>query len=238
MKWSEQYIVDSHDLDFNGIAKTSSLIRYMQECANAQCRTLGPSNEKLREDGFAFLLSRFSAGLYAPVYAYEKLTVESWGVESRGFSFNRCYRILRGEEVVAEATSVWALVDISSRHPIKVSEYHPNFTYDPMLTLDGPARITFPSGVSLRLVGEHTVTYGETDQNMHMNNTKYPDMLCSQLDMKGKRIYRISMNFMNEAPLGETVNVYSLHHNESDLFRTIRADGKTNIEAQVILGDI
>ena len=238
MKWSENYFVNNHDLDFNGVARTSVLMRSMQECANAQCRHMGPSNEALREEGKAFLLSRFAAGFYATVYPYDSLTTESWGVESKGFSFYRCYRILRDSEVVAEATSVWALVDIASRRPIRVSEYRPGFAYDEMLSLDLPPRIVFPQSASLRLAKEHVITYGETDQNMHMNNTRYVDMLCDCLPMAGKRVLKLSINFLNEAKYGDSVNVYALTQKDEALFRTVRSDGKTNIEAQVTLCDI
>ncbi len=239
MKWREEYTVDSHDLDFNGTARVSALMRFMQESANAQCYRMGPSLESLREEeGLAFLLSRFSAGFYETVRPYEKLTAETWGVESRGFSFHRCYRVFRGETVIAEATAIWALVQIETRRPVRVSEYKPNFDYDEMLTLDTPPRIVFPAANPLKLMGEHTVSYGETDQNMHMNNTRYSDMLCDTLDLRGKRIYRMSLNFLNEARLGETVNIYATHHGEHDFFRTVRADGKTNVEAQITLGDL
>ena len=80
MKWREEYTVDSHDLDFNGTARVSALMRFMQESANAQCYRMGPSLESLREEeGLAFLLSRFSAGFYETVRPYEKLTAETWG---------------------------------------------------------------------------------------------------------------------------------------------------------------
>ena len=239
MKWRDECKIDSQDLDYNGVARASVLMRYMQESANSQCRALGPSLESLREEhGLAFLLSRFSAGFYATVFAYDNLVAETWGVESRGFSFHRCYRLWRGDTVVAEACAVWALVDVENHRPVRVSEYRPGFEYDEMLTLDTPPRIVFPSEPPLRLVREHTVTYGETDMNMHMNNTRYPDMLCDAAQMQSKRIYRMSLNFLNDAKLGETVNIYSTHHGESDYFRTIRADGKVNVEAQIIFGDI
>lgn len=239
MKWQSEYTVDSHDLDLNGVARASALMRFMQETANTQCRVMGPSLESLRDEkGLAFLLSRFSAGFYATVYPYDKLTVESWGVESRGFSFNRCYRIWRDSDIIAEATAVWALVNIESHRPIRVTEYEPGFSYDEMLTIDAPPRIIFPASAPLRLVGEHTVSYAETDQNMHMNNTRYSDMLCDSLDLIGKRIYRMSFNFLNEARLGETVNIYSVSHGEQDFFRTVRSDGKVGVEAQLTLGEI
>ena len=35
--------------------------------------------------------------------------------------------------------------------------------------------------MNLSLVGEHTVEYSDVDVNRHLNNTKYPDMLCGFL---------------------------------------------------------
>ncbi len=239
MKWCEKYRVDSHDVDFNGVARASTLMRFMQEAANSQCRYCGPTLESLRDEkGWTFLLSRFSAGFYATVFPYDELKVETWGVESRGFSFLRCYRIWRGESVVTEATAVWALVDIASRRPVRVSEYHPGFDYDEMLTLDTPPRIVFPAASPMKLVGEHLIGYGEIDANNHLNNTRYSDMLCNVLDMKDKRIYRMSLNFLNEARFGDTVNIYATQQGESNYLRTLRSDGKVNVEAQFILGEI
>ena len=239
MKWSENYFVNNHDLDLNGVVRTSVLMRFMQECANAQCRHMGPSNELLRDEGKAFLLSRFAAGFYATVHPYDTLQVESWGVESKGFSFYRCYRILRGSEVVAEATSVWALVDVASRRPIRVSEYHPGFAYDEMLTLELPTRIVFPQSTAPRLVKEHAVTYGETDQNRHMNNTRYPDMYSNFLPLDGKRIRTISITYQNEAPMGERLRVYrSVGPDGCYYIRTVREDGKINTEAEIVICDI
>ena len=198
----------------------------------------GRETHYIQEKRLSFLLSRFSAGFYATVFAYERLTVETFGVESRGFSFQRCYRILREDTVVSEACAVWALVDIQQRRPIRVSEYKPGFSYGEMLTFDIPPRIVFPSGSSLQQAGQHTVGYGEADQNMHLNNTRYSDMLCNALDLTKKRICRMSFNFINEARLADTISIYSVHHGEDDFFRTFRSDGKVNVEAQIKLGDI
>ena len=239
MKWREEYKIDSQDLDFNGVARASVLMRYMQESANSQCRALGPSLESLREEhGLAFLLSRFSAGFYATVFAYDNLVAETWGVESRGFSFHRCYRLWRGDTVVAEACAVWALVDVENRRPVRVSEYRPGFEYDEMLTLDTPPRIVFPSEPPLRLVREHTVTYGETDMNMHMNNTRYPDMLCDfRPDMNGKRMSRVTLSFVHEAALGHTLDIYRAEQNGVYYFRTVDGE-QTCLEAEVEVVEI
>ncbi len=238
MKQSKLFTVDSHDVDFNGVARASSLIRYMQEAAEAHLRACGTSTDALRNSGRAFVLSRFSVSFYESVSVYEVLTVQTWACESRGFSFERCYRVLRGDTIVAEATSVWALIDIKTRRPIRVSSFEIDLAPEDILALDVPPRVICPAGDSMHLRGEHTVSYRELDSNIHMNNTYYSDMLCDTLNMQGKRICRMSINFLNEAKHHDSLNIYSAEVKDDIYFKTVRSDGKTNVEAQLMLTKI
>ena len=238
MKWTELYTVDSHDVDFNGVARVSTLMHFMQECAGAHLTACGSSGKLLRESGRAFLLSRFGAIFYEAIPPFTRLSVETWACESRGYSFTRCFRVLLKDKVLAEATSVWALVDIESRRPIRVSDFETDLGNEEMLSLDLPARIVCPKTELMQQCDEHTVSYREIDENIHMNNTYYPDMLCDTLDMRGKRIYRMSINFLNEAKHRNVLSIYTAEQNGDTFFRSVRADGKVNIEAQLTLTEI
>ena len=50
--------VDVHDVDFNGVAKTSSILKYIQTAAQCQLTDNGMSYDSLKRGGRAFLLSR------------------------------------------------------------------------------------------------------------------------------------------------------------------------------------
>ena len=58
--------------------------------------------------------------------------------------------------------------------------------------------------------------------------------------MKGKRISKISIAYIHEAPLGESIKVYLTRGEEEDSYylRTLRADGQTNVEAYIELDRI
>lgn len=235
MKFSENFTVNSHLCDANGIARPTAVISFMQEAANIQLRTYGPSADELRANGQAFVLSRIGVGVYAPLYAYKTYTMQTWSCESRGFSFYRCHRLLDGDEVLAEAVSVWALIDIVNKKPLRTTEFHPNFDHEEILDFEVPSRIRITAD-ALSEVGEHTVRYSETDINRHMNNTVYADMLCNFIDMTDRRATRININYFNEAPLGEKLTV-CLEEAEDSIyrFRTLREDGKINVEAEIQL---
>jgi len=235
MKWTGNYIVNANDIDMNFVVTVSNIFRYMQDAANCQMEQDGPSYKELFDRGLAFIVSRFNISLYAPLHSHDRIEVQSWACESKGVTFNRCYRILRDGLIIAEAVSMWALAGVNDRKLHRVNEFDLNYGTDAMLELDMPARMKIPEEITFSLVGERTVDYSDTDMNGHMNNTKYPDMICSYIgDMKGQRVISMALNFVSEAPLGETLKIY---HGESDgvhYIRTVRQNGNTNIEAEII----
>ena len=87
-------------------------------------------------------------------------------------------------------------------------------------------------------VGTYTVSYADTDQNRHMNNTRYADMYASFLPMEGMRIRSLSISYLAEAPMGEVLRVFRVFKDGVYYLRTVRADGKTNTEAEIILEKI
>ena len=241
MIWSENKTVSPHDLDFNNILSASGALRLLQDAAYSQMYHNPPTMDDLRAEGKAFILSRVAMSLYAPVFVHEKLVSQSWACESKGFSFNRCCRLMRGEETVAELCAVWALVDTENGRLLRVEDYDQSYENEAPLTLDAPSRIRIPRDSVLSLVGEYAVSYNDVDINRHINNTNYPDILCGFLpDMTGKRVSKIGISYVHEAPLGENIKVYSTGGSEdgSYFFRTVRADGQTNVEAYIELDNI
>ena len=238
MKWTENYRINSHDCDAAGKVRPSLILRYMQETANLQLKALGPTSKELIAEDRAFIFSRINMSIYGTLHAYDDITVSSWACESRGVSFNRCYQIRRGDEIIAEAASVWGLIGISNRRIYRVEDVILGFDVDEPLELDAPKRVHIPRELSLALVGERTVVYSDLDINQHMNNTNYPDMLCDFMpDAVKKRILSVNISFAGEAKLGETLKIYMCESDGQYYFRTIRTDGAINVEAMIMVED-
>lgn len=235
MKWIEEYRINTHDTDLNRIASATGVMRYLQDAANLNMEECGPSYMDLFDRGYAFILSRIRLSMYAPLFAHDRITCETWPTPSHGVSFNRAYRLLRDGDVVCEGDSVWALVDHRSGKLCRVGDVELNYGGDEALSLDMPSRVRIPREMELSLVGEHTVEYGETDVNGHMNNTHYADLFCHFLPMRGSRVTSINISFLSELPMGETVKVYLGETEGVYYFRTVKADGTVNAEAAVTL---
>ena len=195
---------DIHDIDFNGVARTSAIMRYIQTTAQLQLTANGLSYDELKRKNRAFILSKIRLDIPRAVRAYDKLYAETFPCDSRGYSFLRCYRLTDGVNTVAVAASVWALIDTESRSLVKVNDFELGLPTLPPLDLT-IGRISLPS--ELMRVGAYHVGYELTDQNGHMNNTRYPDMYSNYLPLSGKRISSITINYMKEAPMGEKLSV-------------------------------
>ena len=237
MEFRTNLIADIHDVDYNGIVRTSSLMKYIQSAAQTQLTLNGMSYDQLKERKRAFILSRIKMEFTEPVRAYEKLTAVTYPCDSRGYSFLRCYALERSGITIGRAVSMWALIDTETRALVKVNDFELGLeTHEPhTLAL---SRFTMPTAI--REVGEYTVNYGDTDQNKHMNNTRYPDMYSNFLPLESKRIRTLSINYLNEAPMGERLRVERADGIDgyTYYFRTVRKDGKVNSEAEIVLEDI
>lgn len=235
MIYRHPYCVNSHDVDYKGEVRASRILMYMQETANYQMEALHPSNDELRERGLSFVLSRVAISYYHPLRAHENIEVQTWACEPHGMLTERCFRILRDGAVVAEALTLWGLIRLEDRRPVRISEVGSDYQPEAPLELDLPRRFVLPPEAPLRLMGEHTVAYCETDQNCHMNNTCYPDMFCDYLDLTDTHPASVVINYNTEAPLHTSLRVYRAEYDGAFFFRTLREDGKVNAEAKIIL---
>ena len=235
MEYRMKAEVDVHDVDFNGVAKTSSIMKYIQSAAQCQLTDGGMSYDNLKKDKRAFILSKVKLEVLKPLRAYAPLTAITYPCESRGYSFLRCYALESDGEIVARAISAWALIDTETRALVRVRDFNLGLPTLPQNELVLSA-MKLPS--TLIDVGGYGVHYGDVDQNRHMNNTKYPDMYSNFLPLQNKMIRSITISYLNEAAIGEKLRVQCCEEGGFYYFRTVRSDGKINSEAQIELCDV
>lgn len=239
MKWSDEYRVLYHDLNSNELVGISRIFKFLQETATSQMRAQRPSYNELLNQNKAFLLSGIRVNVYEPLTYNEKITVSTWACNPRGFTFPRCYSIMRGDDIICEASSTWALVDTHDKKLIKASDVELNYSIDEPLELDSPIRFRIPSELQMSLVGEYTIRYTDTDINMHMNNTNYPDMLFNALPTPESKFVRsIAISYQNEAKIGDYLKLYMGKTDGKYYMRSIHEDGKINVEAEIVVENL
>lgn len=237
--YNERFEISSHDVDPIGVLQPSCLLRLMQETANHQMRDEHPSYKDLFDMGKAFLLSRMAVEIYAPLHQYDRVDSCTWPASGRGATHYRCSTLHLGETLVARGFGHWALVDTETHRLLRVGEVPLHYSDGPLVELPG---IRFQMPEALETVGCHTVLYHEIDLNRHLNNTRYMDLVVDFLpERESHLVAAFSLHFLSEAPLGEELTVQRSEAQTGPdgrlrrFFRTIRRDGRVNLEASVTL---
>lgn len=244
MIFKKRFITKWHDTDAERKVRATMLLVYMQEVSNLHMGSCGPSLDALRDEkGLAFILSKIRFAVYRPLYAFEEIEVQTWTVAPKGFAITRFYRIVRGDEIIAEADSTWALLDLNTSSIVKgeICESVYSFEHEPELKVfeglevNVPARFKLPREITLREIGKRSIVYSDLDYNMHMNNTKYPDMLCDFLPYSEvNRVKGFFLSYVHESALGDVLTVNHAYNGGVHYFRTVNQNGVTCLEAQAL----
>lgn len=241
MKFTARYTIKWHDTDANRRLTPSRLLMYMEETSNEHLVAAGMSLDELRDGrGLAFLVSRISVRIYAPLYADDEIDVQTWVCESRGLSFVRCYRVLCREKTVAEAYSVWALMDLREGRLLPATAFPYNIEPEEPLGKELSARLRMPSIDRMELAGERRIVYSDIDYNRHMNNTHYPNMLCDFTpEIENRGVVGYTLSFVHEAAYGRTLKMYRMSGEDGAyFFRAIGEDGQTCLEAALLTEEL
>ncbi len=237
MKYTEKYNVRWHDTDANREVHPSGVLMFMQETANRQFEAAGCPLDGIRDkQGVGFILSRIAIEMAEPIHAYEDIAVDTFTCKGRGFTFPRGFEIKRDGKTVARAMSQWALVRVADKSLVKAEEFPLTFGDEDELSMEMPLRFRIPRELDWEQVGSRTIAFSDIDYNMHMNNTKYPDMLCDFLpDPAHTRVVGVSLSYCKEAAYGDTLSIERAEGGEGRYYIRTRKGDDVCLEAMVMI---
>jgi len=235
MLYTEKFRVRWHDTDARREMRPGEVLAYMQECANHQFLTHAKSLDRMRdEEDVGFILSRIAIDFLAPIHAYEQIEVRTATCAGHGLCFPRRFELLRDGEVVARGMSHWAMVRVSDRMLLRVTDAPLCFGDEAEIETVTPIRFRTPRELAFERVGERRIGYADLDYNMHMNNTKYPDTVCDFLpDPLGVRITGMSLSYHREAAYGDLLEVERATDGKGNFYIRTKKDGVVCLEAYV-----
>ena len=235
MLYTENFRIRWHDTDANREVRPTEILAYMQESANHQFAYHAQSLDDLRDSaGVGFILSRIAIDFLSPLHAYEDVEVRTATCEGHGFCFPRRFEICREGEVVARAMSQWGMVRVADRTLLRVADAPLAFGDEPAIETQMPLRFRAPRELVFEQVGQRRITYSDLDYNMHMNNTKYPDMVCDFLpDAHALQLTGMSISYLREAAFGAVLQVERATDGEGTWYFRALCDGVLCMEAML-----
>jgi acyl-CoA thioester hydrolase len=112
------------DTDFSGVVYHASYLRFMERGRTNYLRLIGADHRALFEEaekeapGFAFVVCKMNIDFRKPARMDDVLTVATEPVEVKGASATVLQRVMRGKDVLVEASVMFACVAGGKARPI------------------------------------------------------------------------------------------------------------------------
>jgi acyl-CoA thioester hydrolase len=118
MKFSHSFNVQISDIDEHRHVNNVAYLRWIQEAAVAHW--LHAANAEIQKKYTWFVL-RHEIDYKKRAFEGEQITAETWVGAAGKIKCERLTRILRGEEILVEAKSIWCLLDATTNRPTRIT---------------------------------------------------------------------------------------------------------------------
>ena len=208
-RYESRHYISECDCDFALRLTAGGLLRLVQEVSTRHCTLLGVTPERYEATHTAFLLAKLCARVHLDIPAGEEVTVVTTPA------------IMLGEDkLAAEVDARWVLVDTQTRRILRKAPPELGLPFGASSVPELEVSIPKPQGEPV-LVGREKALYSRCDQNRHLNNTRYADILCDYLPperfIQGP-VRELRISYHREVPMGGTLELFSCPAGEGTYF--------------------
>lgn len=240
MYYEKTYEIDTRDLDCFGFCRSSAILGYLQDAAGLAAGQFGATNgQMVQNHGHCWMVTRTAYQLDKPLAWGDKLTLKTWHRGGDKPLMFRDFDLTVNAKPLGQALSIWALVNLED-HSITRPDRFPQFA-----GTDGGALIRDTKLPRLRLpaglvpAGERELHYSDTDQNGHVNNTRYADFLCDAAQLQrrvpGTFVRALHIDYLKECKAGEVLSLLSAQSGGSSYVQGTDAQGEARFQGSITL---
>ncbi len=204
----KEFRIRSYEVDFRGKVSPVALLNYLQDAAAEHAYRLGVSVTVLQSRGLTWVLSRTHLKLFHTPGVGEVLRVRTWpSLRDHRFTCREFQLYDRKDNLVALATSSWAVLDLATRRPVRLDSSLPPYLLDPRRAVEDDFASLPKLEVSEREL-PFRVRLMDMDLNRHVNNAVYTgwalEVVPPQI-MEECRLQELEVAFRAEARYGDSI---------------------------------
>ncbi len=208
--YEKTFDVEVSHCDCFGRLKTSELFRFMQECAMNHADKMGVGMGEMHKRKSTFVLSRMKISIFAMPSFGEAITIKTYPVGIERLFYLRGFEISTNGNKTAEAISLWLVINLETRRPVRERVLSEDFPYykDRSAFMEQPERPKVPDNAPELLVKK--VGYSDVDILKHANNSNYIAWTCDCIGsefFKDNPEYSLTINYSSELSEGECVRI-------------------------------
>ena len=230
--------VTPQDVDFTRKLTIISLGNYILNTAGIAATQNNFGLEKLMEENLAWVVSRFAIEMKSFPAQNERFSIETWVEDYNRMFTTRNFKIFdKNENIIGNATSIWAVIDLTTRQPYNLlnkAEWQRAAT-GIGAGIEKAAKID-EINQKIPATAYHSVVYSDIDFNQHTNSMKYVQWLTDtfNLDKFTKNIVRFDANYMHEARFGDKVAIFTEEKDDKTFCEIRNEENKTLCKIRLI----
>ncbi|OYP07456.1 hypothetical protein CG709_09750, partial [Lachnotalea glycerini] len=175
--YSFQTKVRYSETGIDATTPVSSIVNYFQDCSTFQSESIGQGFSTLTKRNKGWLLTSWQVNVNRLLKLGDDITVGTWAHAFKGFYGERNFIIYDAvNQVAVEANTLWALVDLETGHPTKITEEdQEGYEIEPPIDM-----VYLPR--KIKMLQDYTrletfrVRRSNLDTNNHVNNGQYIQM--------------------------------------------------------------
>jgi len=206
--FEKQFRIRTYEVDFRGRVSPVAILNYLQDAAGEHAYQLGVAVTDLFPKGLTWVLSRSHLKLFHASGVGEVLRVRTWpSRRDQRFTCREFELHDRRDNMVALATSSWAVLDLATRRPVRLGSCLPAYPLEPRRAVDDDFA-TLPRLETVERELPFRVRLMDMDLNRHVNNAVYAAWALETVPLQVAeelRLAEIEIAFRAEARYGDTV---------------------------------
>lgn len=236
----KEYEIHYYESDYKRRALMTSLIDYFNDIAIHQSEKLGIGIDYMKEKNMAWVLYKWDISVDKYPLHGDKIIVRTEPCAVKKFyAYRRFYILNSDEEVIATANSLWLLIDVNRKRPLKVTEdlinaYGLTDDSGDVLDIEDIKRLSKEES-SL----EFKVRYSDIDTNGHVNNEKYAAWFIESVPLDivlNYTLVNMKITYKKETKYGENINILTAFEKTEDKIVFVHRILKENGE-EITLGE-
>lgn len=207
----KEYEIHFYEIDYKKNILITALIDYFNDVCMDQSEKLGIGLDYIIENGVTWMLYKWDITIKRYPKYREKIKVTTEPYAFKKFYGYRKFSVLDSKgEVIATANSVWILINIENKRPLKIPESMIN-AYGILKNENSSLKIGNIKKIEkIDNEVEFKVRYSDIDTNGHVNNEKYAAWMIESVPLdviSNNMLKNIKITYKKETKYGERIKV-------------------------------
>lgn len=234
-----EYRLRTADFDRYDRMLPASIMDIFQDMAGEHAGYIGVGHKDIISQNLFWILLRVKYEVIEYPKMYSLVTAKTWPHEAKKLDFIRDFQLVdENDNLLIKGTSLWALVDISTRKMVmsknvqfNIDEYWQESTFEEKFLKAGDFEVT-EDMVPYEVVSAYT----DIDVNGHVNNTKYTNFVLNALNLpETEQISFLQIDYKKEVLEGEKLLIYQTREDDTVMCKGCNEAGDTMFVTKIRL---